>query len=187
MSMADDRLSLPNETDLQSGALLPVNALPHGNGEWNGIAVQDAPSAGEPDLTVYLHAVRRHWLLSLGIGLLCAGIAGPAVYFVIGKQYTAYSVLHLAMQQEKVLPDREARVEDLFLLHGQMKHGWAVYCFADEDLTAGPAIAAQSRPIPDDTTMSSHGVKVSVGPRPDGTAVAWPATLVPRHCRAAMH
>ena len=45
--------------------------------------------AGGPDLTIYLHALRRHWLLSLGIGLLCAAIIGPAVWSRHGHQYTA--------------------------------------------------------------------------------------------------
>jgi polysaccharide biosynthesis transport protein len=103
MSMADDRLSLPDETDSQSGVLVPVSALPHGNGEWNGLAVNEpAAQPAGPDLSIYLHAVRRHWLLSLGIGLLCAAIVGPALYFGVGKRYTAYSVLHVAMQQEKI-------------------------------------------------------------------------------------
>ncbi len=83
MSMADDRLAIQDESDLQSGALLPVNALPHGNGEWNGMAVKE-PAAAQagPDLSIYLHAMRRHWLLALAIGLLCAAAAGPAVFFL---------------------------------------------------------------------------------------------------------
>ena len=104
MSMADDRLSLPNETDLQSGALLPVNALPHSNGEWNGVVVKE-PSAelAKPDLAIYLHAIRRHWLMALGIGLLCAAIAGPAVYIGMGEQYTAYSLLRVSMQENSLI------------------------------------------------------------------------------------
>jgi capsular exopolysaccharide synthesis family protein len=104
MSMTDDRLSLQDETDSQSGALLPVNALPHGNGEWNGLALKEpaAEQAG-PDLSVYLHAMRRHWLLALAIGLLCAAPAGLAVFFLIGTRYTAYSVLHISMQEVSIL------------------------------------------------------------------------------------
>ena len=34
-----------------------------------------------PDLMVYVHAFRRHWLMAVGIGLLCAAIVGPAVWF----------------------------------------------------------------------------------------------------------
>ncbi len=103
MSMADDRLSLPDETDSQSGALLPVNALPHGNGEWGGLSAKE-PAAGPAasDLSTYFHAMRRHWLLALGIGVLCAAIAGPAVFFAIGTRYTAYSVIRLQMQENPI-------------------------------------------------------------------------------------
>jgi polysaccharide biosynthesis transport protein len=41
-------------------------------------------------------------LVALGLGVLCAAITGPAVYFLIGTRYTAYSVLHVSMQQEKI-------------------------------------------------------------------------------------
>jgi len=112
MSMADERLSLPNEADLQPGALLPVNAAPHSNGEWNGIAVRESSfEPAKPDMMIYLHAIRRHWLMALGIGLLCAAIAGPAVYLVIGEQYTAFSHLQVSMQEHRIF-DQNVNVVD---------------------------------------------------------------------------
>ena len=39
------------------------------------------PQPVATDLMVYVHAFRRHWLMAVGIGLLCAAIAGPAVWF----------------------------------------------------------------------------------------------------------
>ena len=113
MSMADDRLSLPDETESQSGALLPISALPQGNGEWNGAAVKElsAQPAG-PDVMVYLHAMRRHWLLALAIGLLCAAIIGPAVFFLIGTRYTAYSVLHISMQDTELIINNGVQLVD---------------------------------------------------------------------------
>jgi polysaccharide biosynthesis transport protein len=109
MSMSDERLSLPNETDLQTGALLPANALPQGNGEWGGIALKDAGfEPAKPDLTIYLHAIRRHWVMASAIGLLCAGIFGPAVYLLIGDQYTAISRLQVLMNREDILPSAAA-------------------------------------------------------------------------------
>ncbi len=105
MSMADDRLSLPDETDSQSGALLPLNALPPGKSEWNGASVKEPLAAPTgPDLTMYFHAMRRHWLLAVGIGVLCAVPAGVVVYyFAIGTRYTAYSTLRIAMQEKQTL------------------------------------------------------------------------------------
>ena len=82
----------------------PSASRRHGNGEWDGASVPALASrpAG-PDLTIYVHALRRHWLLSLGIGLLCAAILGPAVYLAVGDKYTAYSVLRISMQENNLL------------------------------------------------------------------------------------
>jgi capsular exopolysaccharide synthesis family protein len=102
--MADDRLSLPDDIESQSGALLPVSALPQGNGEWNGIAVKDLPpQPAGADLMVYVHAIRRHWLLALGIGLLCAAITAPVTYLGVGTRFTAYSLLRVSMQTDSVI------------------------------------------------------------------------------------
>lgn len=97
--MADDFSRLPNDqSDPRSMALLPAGAREQTNGEWSGAAL------GQPaaDPTVYLHALRRHWLMVSGIGLLIAAIAGPAVWFGIGKQYTATGYLRVAMMETPV-------------------------------------------------------------------------------------
>jgi polysaccharide biosynthesis transport protein len=51
-------------------------------------------------------------LLALGLGLLCAAIAGAAVYLAIGERYTAYSVLHVSMQTDSVLGNRDEPLVD---------------------------------------------------------------------------
>jgi capsular exopolysaccharide synthesis family protein len=102
--MADDRLSLSNEEESQSGALLPVTALPQSNGEWNGVAVKESSAdSARLDPMIYVHAVRRHWLVSLGIGLLGAAIAGPAVWIIMGTQYTAHSYLKVSISENTVI------------------------------------------------------------------------------------
>jgi uncharacterized protein involved in exopolysaccharide biosynthesis len=50
-------------------------------------------------------------LVALGLGLVCAMAAGPAVFVLIGQRYTAYSVLHIAMQSENIL-DRSTPLVD---------------------------------------------------------------------------
>jgi len=45
----------------------------------NKTACHRKPARSNPNLMIYLHAFRRHWLLALGLGLLCAAIAAPAV------------------------------------------------------------------------------------------------------------
>src|SRR5450830_1275891 len=104
--MADDNLLLPNDKADSRIALLPADLAKPSNGQWNGEAV--APPSTGSDLTMYLHALRRHWLMALGIGLLCAAIAGPAVWFGVGIKYTAVSHLRVAMQEDVLLYNKEA-------------------------------------------------------------------------------
>jgi len=102
--MANDETPLTNEgTESPSVALLPVNAIERGNGEWsNAPALMQPAAPAAADLTVYLHALRRHWLMAIGIGLLVAAILGPAVWFGLGAKYTASAVLRIAMQEKPI-------------------------------------------------------------------------------------
>ena len=60
-------------------------------------------AAGLADLLVYLHAFRRHWLVSLGIGLAGAIVAGATVWLLIGEKYLASAYLRVDMQEQTVL------------------------------------------------------------------------------------
>ena len=66
--MAYDDFSLSTERSApRPVAILPGNIAEHSNGDWNGAS---APSPSHAmDLKIYLHALRRHWLMALGIGL----------------------------------------------------------------------------------------------------------------------
>jgi capsular exopolysaccharide synthesis family protein len=103
--MADDLLSQTLEqSSPQSTALLPSEGAEPYSGEWNGVPALAQPAAPTgPELSVFLHAFRRHWLLALGIGLVCAVIAGPVVWFSIGTVYTASAVLRVDMQEKTLL------------------------------------------------------------------------------------
>ena len=112
----DDNLPLSN------GSLEPrpsppysTNMVERGNGESGGISVSTAPAGPVmPDLMAYAHALRRHWFLAFGIGLFCAALAGPAVWFSVGAKYTANSILRVAMQQELILQGNETVNRDVF-------------------------------------------------------------------------
>ena len=112
--MSEDNLPLSSDRiDLQTGALVPAGAAEHGIGEWNGATIPAAPTERTgPDFTVYLHALRRHWLMALGIGLSCAGIIGPTIWWALGTQYTAESSLRVAMQEDWLLPGAGQNVVD---------------------------------------------------------------------------
>lgn len=87
-----------------------VSPMTTGLAELSGGDWADAPPSApvtvlsglEPFL-VYLHAFRRHWLLSVGLGLVLATAAGLAVYYGIGTTYTATSALSIDMQVQSVL------------------------------------------------------------------------------------
>jgi polysaccharide biosynthesis transport protein len=104
--MADNDTFLANErVGSSSTALLPVNGAENTNGEWSS-APAAMVSTGS-DLMVYVHAIRRHWLMAASIGVLCAAIAGPAVWYGVGAMYTATSYLKVQMQEKPILADRD--------------------------------------------------------------------------------
>lgn len=81
----------------------PTNMTEYGNGETDASIPAVSTGPAMPDVTIYLHALRRHWFLAFGIGLFFAALVGPAVWFGIGSKYTAYSTLRVAMQPELIL------------------------------------------------------------------------------------
>ena len=101
--MAHDELPLVGQQDGSSSvALLPANVIDHHPAEWNGAALTEPAAPAAMDPMAYLHALRRHWLMALGIGLLCMAVAGPAVWFGIGAKYTASYILRVAMQDKPI-------------------------------------------------------------------------------------
>jgi len=80
MAMTDEKLPLENEL--------------------SDVLQLAGPTGVDP--MVYWHALRRHWLLITGIGLLCVAIVGPAVWFGVGSRYTAYAHLRVAMEEDTV-------------------------------------------------------------------------------------
>ncbi|MEN6557751.1 MAG: hypothetical protein ABFC54_06190, partial [Thermoguttaceae bacterium] len=86
-------------------ALLPTVEADRQNGGWSltSTLTQPADSNGVSiSPTLFWHAFRRHWLMAVGIGLLCAAIAGPAVWFGVGSRYTAVSYLRVDLQEKNI-------------------------------------------------------------------------------------
>ena len=57
------------------------------------------PQPPPQNMSKYLHALRRHWLMATGIGLLCAAVLGPAVWLSFSKAYTASSYFRVASRE----------------------------------------------------------------------------------------
>ncbi|MGO8747647.1 MAG: polysaccharide biosynthesis tyrosine autokinase [Thermoguttaceae bacterium] len=75
------------------------------------------PPVASSGLDAYLHAFRRHWLVTILVGLLCAAIAAPAVWFGYKPQFSAVSSLHIASNQQAILftsPDHTATVFEIY-------------------------------------------------------------------------
>ena len=96
-------LLLNDRPDLRPVALLQSNGDANG-GDWGGgPAMGQVNETGKPDITVFLHAFRRHWLLAIGAGLGCALVVGLAVYLIIGEQFTAFSSISISAADPKVI------------------------------------------------------------------------------------
>ncbi len=102
--MSEDTLFPTNDrSNSQSLAPLPANGPEQHLGDWNGAAVlSPAPEPAGPELATFFHAFRRHWLLSLGLGIVCAAVVGAAVYVLQGDRYTATYYLQVDMQERPV-------------------------------------------------------------------------------------
>jgi len=102
--MADD--ALPQALDQSStrlAAIAPTGGMEPSGGDWNTAAFTPPAESSLGNVTVYLHAFRRHWLLSVGIGLAAATMAGAAVFLLVGNKYAATAVLRIDMQEKSVL------------------------------------------------------------------------------------
>jgi capsular exopolysaccharide synthesis family protein len=113
--MLNDDTPLLNEgTASPSVALLPVGAADRRDGDWsNAPALMQPAAAGQnvPGLMVYAHGIRRHWLVSAGVGLLCAAVVGPAVWFGMAARYTASSLLSVMMTEKPIAFQMEPGVD----------------------------------------------------------------------------
>jgi len=100
--MSDTNVPLPDERkESKPSALTPSSRVPaSANGQWPVAGI--APLSAGPNLTVYFHALRRRWLAVVGMGLLCAAIAAPAVWFGVGAQYQAIAYFRVSMAETPV-------------------------------------------------------------------------------------
>jgi capsular exopolysaccharide synthesis family protein len=83
-------------------------------GGW--VTVPDLEAQPEPrrpaaSPSVYLHGLRRHWVLATTLGVLCAALTGVTVYFAWGSYYTAAAHFQIATEEPEIL----ARQGDRFI------------------------------------------------------------------------
>ena len=60
--------------------------------------------AGSPDFGLLLKALRRRWLLALGLGLTLAAVVGAASWFLLAPKYTAFAQVRVSAVPDTLLP-----------------------------------------------------------------------------------
>jgi polysaccharide biosynthesis transport protein len=104
MSTKDDTTSLENSTNEQSLVVHHNAPLGTKDGEWTTVpAYANGSGVSQTDPAVFLHAIRRHWMLGAVVGAICAVVLGLTTWFVTPTNYTASSLIQVAMQQEAMV------------------------------------------------------------------------------------
>ena len=107
MSTSNEDRLLDRSTKDQPLVVQRDNALEKSDLERNGAvyAQPAAEPAAEPaaDATVYMHALRRHWLLGLVLGVIAASVFAVATFLLIPNYYTPFAYIRVAMSRETVV------------------------------------------------------------------------------------
>ncbi|MEN6457573.1 MAG: AAA family ATPase [Thermoguttaceae bacterium] len=83
------------------------------NGDWATLPTSpESTASGAPDFTVYLHALRRRWLVSLALGLVFAAAVAAGVYFGVGEKFTATAYLQLALSESRMFGPNDVTMTD---------------------------------------------------------------------------
>ena len=85
---------------------------------WAG--VPEFGAAAEPQVpsvsaSAYFHGLRRHWVLAVVLGLLCAGLATVVVWLVWDPQYTAAAQFQIETSQPKFVFDTAGTPAERFI------------------------------------------------------------------------
>jgi polysaccharide biosynthesis transport protein len=92
----------------ENGELVPSDAKSVGSAgsttvEWGTLAPGEQAAAKSINPAVYLHAIRRHWLLSVVLGVIFGGMVGVSVYLLLPRYYTASSLVKVSMMEDSLV------------------------------------------------------------------------------------
>jgi capsular exopolysaccharide synthesis family protein len=102
----NEKTLLPEDQSLEpSYALRPHTSLiESGNGEWTpSVPAGAVETADAPQLSSYLHALRRHWLIAAVLGVVLASLSGFIVWLLMPSRYTADAYLQCNFQERGIL------------------------------------------------------------------------------------
>jgi capsular exopolysaccharide synthesis family protein len=83
-------------------------------GAWPGGGLSAPVDSSLPNLSVYLHALRRRWMLAVALGFLSAAMVAPAVWFSFEEKYTSKSYLQIASANPKIVFETDYAGRGLF-------------------------------------------------------------------------
>jgi succinoglycan biosynthesis transport protein ExoP len=104
MSLDERSLLSDDQSSVQALALTQASTLTQPSGSMTRLPQEGtAQMVAAADLATYVHAFRRHWVLSLGLGLILAPAIGLGVWFGMGPWYTARHYLRVAYQEQNLV------------------------------------------------------------------------------------
>ena len=85
-----------------------AKSLEKSDADRNGAVYQQpaAAPASSTNAIVYFHAIRRHWLLGLVLGVIVAAAFGAATYIFVPGYYTPFAYIRVAMSQESIVYEK---------------------------------------------------------------------------------
>ncbi len=130
--------------------------LEHQDMGWiNGAALAEPPQPPGLDLSGYLHALRRHWVMATALGATCAMVAGMSVwlYFVFwGKNYRASTLLQVAFESRSLAFPERARQADFAIYKDTslqlVKSPFVLFAaLRDEKIANLPSVKRENDPL----------------------------------------
>ncbi len=98
--------STPDGQNAQSqSALIPSRAFadPTGAANWSQAGFGENDGAGAADLSRYLHALRRRWLVAIVVALPISATAAYAFWSFMPRLYTTTAILRLATNESTLI------------------------------------------------------------------------------------
>ncbi|MBN2218336.1 MAG: hypothetical protein JW719_13250, partial [Pirellulales bacterium] len=118
--------------------------------------------------SVYLHAIRRHWLPGLLIGVILAGACGVGTWLLLPKRYTARSGILVSWKKDSLLPNTNSYVQ---------QQEYEVFKATQAQLVRSPVVlmAALRKPGITELNIYKREAVDSIGWLRDDLSVGFPA------------
>ena len=108
----NEDMSLPEPAQyFPRSAMRPAGPSRHLDADWVAAPTYvDSRQPGGPDVTSYLHALRRRWLVAFTLGTLCAMAVAATVWFLYLPEYTAEYYLKVSETEQRLLADTDSPI-----------------------------------------------------------------------------